>query len=320
MLNCGKRTFPLAGDSLKFVLMVSSITSNICASQPLDADISAVQTAKDVGFTGYDGWTFAMNWKVDKGDCIFGCERMFIAFLGDSQCKPRTPYHRMHRLTVTLGSYDSHTFSGSGKITEGCGTASFVVNQPIGPKPPSSQAPDPPKSTQAPAPPPGPALNVPVCGTGLSFQRSDAAESAKNFCKKLTKDSAWNNPQGLKFMPKVKIYNTDGKTINSGKDIALQIISNAAWCPPDMTLEMLPKKITVDRCFANFLTGIDGCKCFHFISRAYKDYFVSCSRMFQRLMIWIGAPFTAQKGAAFLKLSGLSYEDCLQWQISIVDV
>jgi hypothetical protein len=64
----------------------------VCASQPLSADISAIQTAKDVGFPGYDDWSFALSWRYDQGDCVFGCEEMFNSFLGSTQCKHHPPY------------------------------------------------------------------------------------------------------------------------------------------------------------------------------------------------------------------------------------
>jgi hypothetical protein len=164
------------------------------------------------------------------------------------------------------GSYDSHTFSGSGKNTEGCGTASFVVNQPV-------VAPQP---TQTPGPPTpvGPAQGVPTCGNGLFFQRSDAADSAKTFCNQLAKDGSWaKGPQSLKFS-NVKIYNNDG-TVHSNQQFALSVSPNAAWCPKDLALDTLAMSMTVDRCVADIMTGVDGCKCLHFFC-AHKDYVVSC--------------------------------------------
>ncbi|RDL35221.1 uncharacterized protein BP5553_07152 [Venustampulla echinocandica] len=261
-LSTESRPVPICTESNKVGLetkLWKAIVTNVCASKPLSADIDAIMTAKDVGFPGYDGWTFAVTWRYHQGDCVFGCEEMFNGFLDSTQC-----------------SSDSHTFSGSGNNTEGCGTASFIVNQPIvAPKP--THTPDPPT-------PVGPALGVPTCGGGLSFQQSDAADSANKFCEQLAKDKSWaKGPQDIRF-PKVKIYNKDG-TVNPDQQFVLVVSPNAAWCPKDLTLDMLANTMKVDRCVANIMIGVDGC-----------------------------APFVAPKNGKFLKTSGISYEDCIQWQ------
>lgn len=41
--------------------------------------------------------------------------------------------------------------------------------------------------------------------------------------------------------------------------------------------------------------------------------------MIGTLMYCIGSPFVAPADGPFLKTIGLSYEDCIQWQISIVE-
>lgn len=95
------------------------------------------------------------------------------------------------------------------------------------------------------------------------FQRSDVAGPAKTFCSNLAKDGSWaKSPQNLKFS-KVKIYNKD-ESVNPNQDLALGMSPNAAWCPTDLTLDGLAKTMTVDRCVANIMAGIDGCKCFYF--------------------------------------------------------
>ncbi|KAH7403778.1 hypothetical protein BKA64DRAFT_707253 [Cadophora sp. MPI-SDFR-AT-0126] len=241
-----------------------AIVKNVCPSQSLSEDISAIQTSKDVGFTGYEGWTFALSWRYEQGDCVFGCEEMFIGFLSSTQC-----------------SYDSNLFSTSGINHQDCGTASFAVNQPLEPPQPS---PTPNAPTSA-----GPAQGVPNCGEGLFFQRSDAANSAKTFCTQLSKDGSWSKgAQSLKFS-KVQIYNQDG-TLHPGQELALSMDSDVSWCPSGLTLKDLGTTLTVDRCVANFMTGVDGC-----------------------------APFVAAESGPFLKTVGLSYEDCIQWQISVVE-
>ncbi|CAG8949099.1 hypothetical protein HYFRA_00002228 [Hymenoscyphus fraxineus] len=243
---------------------------NVCASKTLDSDINAIQTAKDVGFPGYDGWSSAMTWKHGQGDCTFGCEEMFNGFLGNTQC-----------------SYDSHTFSGSGKSTQSCGTASFVVNQPVAAPHTPGPPPNPPPSPPPLAPPAPPAQGVGICGNGLFFQRDAAANAAKKFCEKLAKDKSWaKGPQSLKS-PDVVIYNSDGSK-SAHYQFALGVSPDVSWCPKDLSLEKLADTLTIFRCVANFMTGVDGC-----------------------------ALYTTSKTRPFLKTVGHSYEDYIQWQVSI---
>lgn len=195
------------------------------------------------------------EWRYSQGDCVFGCEEMFGSFLESTQCKHYPPYHWLSWLTIISGSYDPHTFSGSGNNTQNCGVAYLVVNQPLVAPPVSTQTTMPSPSQTAVGPP----LGVPTCGNGLFFQHPDAADSAKALCNQLAKDSSWAvGPQSLKFS-NVKIYNGDG-TVNTGQEFALSVSANAAWCPKDLTLETLGQKMTADRCWQNMMTGVDGCK------------------------------------------------------------
>lgn len=106
--------------------------------------------------------------------------------------------------------------------------------------------------------------------------------------------------------------------MSTGQEFALGVSPNATWCPTDLTLDTLTQKMTADRCWQNMMTGVDGCKWLYLSARA-KMISGPVWHMFGRLMLRIGGPFVAPVNGPFLKTVGLSYEDCIQWQVSVVE-
>jgi hypothetical protein len=88
------------------------------------------------------------------------------------------------------------------------------------------------------------------------------------------------------------------EAVNPDQQFAVGVSSNAAWYPKDSTLDMLVNTMKVDRCVANIMTGVNGCKC------SFPPWFTKpicnlVSLMIEKLIIWICAPILTPKMETF---------------------
>ncbi|KAF2416959.1 hypothetical protein EJ08DRAFT_739498 [Tothia fuscella] len=206
------------------------LVQNFCKSdinKNQSQSLRAAQSAVTGSWDGYARWEFDFAWVDKPGFCDKSCYDIFKKFTDNPLC-----------------SFNSHTLTASGTITQDCGIGTFKVTGETITPPPQAKA---------------------ECWhAGRKFSKNEASPIIEKVCKKAV-DHHWHYKVNAEMTAEDAANNKlRGAIFSCSKEhVSLELKADQANCPRGTTMDVRfgsgRGEISAKICKENFMLAVDGC-------------------------------------------------------------